>query len=419
QKLIVVTVATDASNDGFQRFNRSAHVYNLNLEVIGLNEVWKGGNVDTEPGGGFKVNLFRNTLKKYKDNDNIIVLFVDSYDVVITAGEKEILRRFRESGAEVLFSAEVFCWPDKSLAPSYPKVEKGGKRYLNSGGFIGFAPLLYEVVSYEEIKDLDDDQLYYTKIYLNDTLRQKWSIKLDHKSNIFQNLNGAMGDVEIRFDENGDASVYNTAYHTNPIILHGNGMSKLVINALGNYVAKSWSSKEGCLSCKEGVISLKNVNPENAPLVLLGIFIEHPTPFLPEFFEYLLNLRYPKERVHIILHNAAAYHSQLVEEFVANNKEKYANFKLLPSTTEQWQARNMALEECLKIDCDYYMSVDSNARLTNDKTLIKLIEQNRKVIAPLLTQPNKLWSNFWGALSSDGYYARSHDYIDIVKNNRR
>ena len=36
-----------------------------------------------------------------------------------------------------------------------------------------------------------------------------------------------------------------------------------------------------------------------------------------------------------------------------------------------------------------------------------------------MTKPEKLWSNFWGALGDDGYYARSPDYIDIVKYVRR
>ena len=42
----------------------------------------------------------------------------------------------------------------------------------------------------------------------------------------------------------------------------------------------------------------------------------------------------------------------------------------------------------------------------------------RKIIAPLVTRHGKLWSNFWGALSLDGYYARSEDYIDIVQGKR-
>ena len=30
-----------------------------------------------------------------------------------------------------------------------------------------------------------------------------------------------------------------------------------------------------------------------------------------------------------------------------------------------------------------------------------------------------MWSNFWGAIGSDGYYARSRDYISIVQNQRK
>lgn len=43
---------------------------------------------------------------------------------------------------------------------------------------------------------------------------------------------------------------------------------------------------------------------------------------------------------------------------------------------------------------------------------------NRKIIGPLVSRHSKLWSNFWGALSPDGYYARSEDYIDIVQRKR-
>lgn len=36
----------------------------------------------------------------------------------------------------------------------------------------------------------------------------------------------------------------------------------------------------------------------------------------------------------------------------------------------------------------------------------------------MLTRPFKAWSNFWGALSKDGFYARSFDYMDIVNYNK-
>ncbi len=43
---------------------------------------------------------------------------------------------------------------------------------------------------------------------------------------------------------------------------------------------------------------------------------------------------------------------------------------------------------------------------------------NRAVIAPMLSRHGKLWSNFWGALSPEGFYSRSEDYIDIVQSKR-
>ena len=44
--------------------------------------------------------------------------FIFSYDVVFTEDEKEILKKYDALNATILFSAEDFCWPDKSLAVS-------------------------------------------------------------------------------------------------------------------------------------------------------------------------------------------------------------------------------------------------------------------------------------------------------------
>lgn len=118
-----------------------------------------------------------------------------SYDVIFTGSLQDIVRQFNTFEARVVFSAEEYCWPDKSLIPQYPPLSRG-KRFLNSGGFIGYAKELYSIVSSSPIKDDDDDQLFYTKIYLNPELREKLNIKLDHKSQIFQNLNGAVGESE-------------------------------------------------------------------------------------------------------------------------------------------------------------------------------------------------------------------------------
>ena len=53
-----------------------------------------------------------------------------------------------------------------TLQSKYPRVGLG-KRFLCSGGFIGYAPDVWQIVSDHEIADTEDDQLYYTLIYLD------------------------------------------------------------------------------------------------------------------------------------------------------------------------------------------------------------------------------------------------------------
>jgi len=130
-------------------------------------------------------------------------LCVRSYDVIFASGPEELLFKFSRLGHRVVFSAEGFCWPDQRLASKYPEVQSG-KRYLNSGGesgrhqmhiyqlfscremltvcvcvrarsgFIGFAPDLSTIVQQWKFKDNDDDQLFYTRIYLDKNQRVKW-----------------------------------------------------------------------------------------------------------------------------------------------------------------------------------------------------------------------------------------------------
>lgn len=74
--LRVFSVATEAT-DGFLRFNRSLSVYNLKSEVLGLGLQWEGGNVIDSVGGGHKVNLLKEALKRYKDDSKLLILFTD------------------------------------------------------------------------------------------------------------------------------------------------------------------------------------------------------------------------------------------------------------------------------------------------------------------------------------------------------
>lgn len=164
------------------------------------------------------------------------------------------MEKFRESGAKLLVSAEKFCWPDKSLAKNYPEVEGKGSRFLNSGAFIGYAPQVYGLLE-DPIDDTADDQLYFTKVFLDEAKRGKLGMKLDTQSRLFQNLHGAKNDVKLKVDlDTNQGVLQNVDFMTTPAIIHGNGLSKVDLNAYANYLAKTFNGQ--CLLCQENLLDL-------------------------------------------------------------------------------------------------------------------------------------------------------------------
>jgi hypothetical protein len=51
-----------------------------------MGEKWLGGDMNY-PGGGFKVNLLKKALSEYKDEKDLVIMFTDSYDVIIAGGK--------------------------------------------------------------------------------------------------------------------------------------------------------------------------------------------------------------------------------------------------------------------------------------------------------------------------------------------
>lgn len=95
----------------------------------------------------------------------------------------------------------------------------------------------------------------------------------------------------------------NIVTRTEPAILHGNGLSKITLNYLGNYVPNTWNYEDGCIKCKNGQLDLRIRQPNELPLVCMSIFVELNTPFLEEGLQKLYSLEYPKEKIHLFIHN--------------------------------------------------------------------------------------------------------------------
>ncbi|XP_014268231.1 procollagen-lysine,2-oxoglutarate 5-dioxygenase 1 [Maylandia zebra] len=416
-KLLVVTVATKET-DGYRRFLRTAKHFNYTVKVLGRDQKWKGGDYMSAPGGGQKVRLLKEGLKEMKD-DGQIILFIDSYDVVFASGPKELLKKFQQTKHRVVFSSETLIWPDRHLEDKYPHVREGN-RFLGSGGFIGYLPNIKELVANWTGDDGDSDQLFFTKVYTDQSKRKSINITLDNKCRLFQNLHGALDDVVLKF-EDSQVRLRNVLYDTLPVIVHGNGPTKLQINYLGNYIPNTWTFESGCTVCHEDLRSLTALQENEYPLVVIGIFIQQPTPFVTVFFERLLKLQHPKNKIKLFIFNKEAHHQRQVRSFLKDYGSLYENVTVIEPEEEMDGAasRNLGLDLCRRDqDCDYFFSLDIEVVLKNKDTLKILIEQNLPIVAPMITRAGRLWSNFWGALSGDGYYARSEDYVDIVQGRR-
>uniref|UniRef100_A0A671XLN7 procollagen-lysine 5-dioxygenase n=1 Tax=Sparus aurata TaxID=8175 RepID=A0A671XLN7_SPAAU len=414
EKLLVLTVATEET-DGFHRFMKSASYFNYTVKVLGMGEAWKGGDVGRSIGGGQKVRLLKEAMEALADQEDLVVLSVDSYDLIFAGGPEEILRKFQQANHKVLFAAEGLIWPDKRLADKYPSI-RSGKRYLNSGGIIGYAPYINRVVSQWNLHDNDDDQLFYTKIYLDPLQRETLNMTLDHKCQIFQNLNGAVDEVLLKFGT-GRVRVRNTVYDSLPVVVHGNGNTKMYLNYLANYVPNAWTYENGCSLCDDDIVDLSQL--KEYPNVLVGVFIEQPTPFLPEFFQRLLTLDYPKDKLNLFIHNNEVYHEKHIQKFWEENRNVFGSFKVVgpEENLSQGEARNMGMYYIRWLAvCEMLLSFICSDGITISPFCLLL--PYRKIIGPLVTRHSKLWSNFWGALSLDGYYARSEDYVDIVQRKR-
>lgn len=408
----VFTVATE-ENDGYGRYVRSAKINKFEVVPLGLGLEWKGGDM-SGPGGGFKINLLKEAVAPFKDDNNTIILFTDSYDVIFTSTLTEIHKKFKEFDAKIVFGAEKFCWPDKSLAKDYPTVAPKASRYLNSGMFMGYGRNVYELIN-RPVEDTDDDQLFYTKLYLDSDIRKHLGIKLDIESKIFQNLNGAKDDVKLDVNvKTGSGVLQNINFLTNPSVVHGNGPSKLQLNAFGNYLAGTFNEK--CVICEEERQELDEIK---LPVVTLAIFAQKPVPFFEEFLGKVANLYYPKEKINLLIYSGVEFHDDLSKSFHNAHEKEYLSAKLIVSTDDidEKQARKLAVNQAIQKESDYLFAVDAEVHLDDPGLLKHLMTYKRNFISPVITRDNELWSNFWGALSDDGYYARSHDYVDIVKGN--
>ena len=127
-----------------------------------------------------------------------IIIFVDGYDVVQRRTDlTNFESKFIESGADLIFSAETYCWPNPWIAYQFPQVppSKTGPlpyRFPNSGTFVGYAGAVKRMLEWDVYRMNHDDQGYVHDFYLR---CKDLKIALDVEQILFQTGTGIRWSV--------------------------------------------------------------------------------------------------------------------------------------------------------------------------------------------------------------------------------
>lgn len=212
-----------------------------------------------------------------------VVMFVDSSDVLCACGEAEILRRFQETGAEMLIGGESQLWPEvaayfsmapvlarrdemlhlgslgriKDPAPASPGTDSWPHRWANGGTFMGTKQRLLEYFDAIEgylapaaqgdgdgfarecppykaeqpaAGGFFDDQACLNRFLMETAAKNSTGVKLDADGSLFFSV-GGWPLTHFQQDENG--KVYWTDTQKSPCIWHfNNPLSKKKISPI-------------------------------------------------------------------------------------------------------------------------------------------------------------------------------------------
>ena len=216
---------------------------------------------------------------------------------------------------------------------------------------------------------------------------------LDHDQVIFQTLNLATDDVEVRGKE-----VYNIVTKTNPSIIHGNGPSNTK-DKLGELYNQLFVNER----VKMGDYKL-----------LFNVFLDFDVIDIDQVFDQIRYLNHPKENISIQIFFDEVKHEYKVNRFIEKFKGQYREIKKLFSNGGKSVKRNRSIFESMKYDVDYVINFDCNYVFRNRDSIKDLIGEGKNIISPMIVSEGTEWVNFWFRSDSDGYSIES-EYQDKIR----
>ena len=124
--------------------------------------------------------------------------------------------------------------------------------------------------------------------------------------------------------------------------------------------------------------------------VMLAITVGEKSLFVPEFFQKIQDLDYPKSSlfVHIAVQNSTQYH--YIKLLTDPWKSTYKSVKIVPSKNPA-KAKQEAIHYAKNFKADYIFFISSVAHFERPDTLKALLKTNTKVVAPFLKTYEKFY----------------------------
>ena len=183
-------------------------------------------NYITQPVWNGFYDKTKHILNIIKDlQDDTVICVIDGYDMLAMAPEEEILDKFFSKKCDILFGAELNCWPGEFLERYDRSEQSTNYRFINGGGYIGYKKAVYSLLTWKSDSEKQiiykavTDQGYFKEYYFAN--RDSGLLKLDIGQEIFQN----MFSVDWAEMEIVNGRVKNSVLGTNPCFVHFSGDS--------------------------------------------------------------------------------------------------------------------------------------------------------------------------------------------------
>lgn len=189
--------------------------------------------------------------------------------------------------------------------------------------------------------------------------------------------------------------------------MRGGGNNKL-LSAVSRYAPLVWRPEEGCIACREAespCLSTGTAAPEAFPKVLVYVRVNTHTAFLEHVLDSVTQMAYPRSRMAVVAYVAPSpsqeKYAAMVNSWLASDSMQgmlpVRGTSLQAASLSAVESYRLAVEDSLALGFDHLFYLDSKANINNTRTLAHLVMQQRPVIAPKLTEPDKYFSNFWGS----------------------